>query len=121
MHGERTLHAHPEAHLAGGEGLLETATGAGDHDAGEDLDAGTVALDDLDVDLDGVAGTEVRDVVMEGCGVDRSNQLAHGVVLAGATGHLAVRMDDDPHVTSDPPVAGVMNVRATAEHSATDR
>ncbi len=34
-----------------------------DDDTLEDLDAGPVALDDLDVDLDGVTGAEGGDVV----------------------------------------------------------
>ena len=39
--------------------------GAADHDALEDLDPGAGALDDLDVDLERVAGAERRDVVAQ--------------------------------------------------------
>src|SRR5256885_17030973 len=59
---EGALDADAEADLADGEGLAHTGALAADDDALELLDAGAVALDDLDVHVDGVAGTEVRHV-----------------------------------------------------------
>jgi len=70
VHRERALDAHLEADLADGEGLAHTVAGAADDDALEDLDAGAVALGDVDVHLDGVAGAEVGDVGAQGCCVD---------------------------------------------------
>ncbi len=66
MHREGALHADAEGHLADGEGLTHTATLAADHDALEDLDALFGALDHLDVNVNGVAGGEVGQVVAEG-------------------------------------------------------
>src|SRR5690606_26078316 len=67
---EGPLDADAEADLPHGEGLAHAAAGASDHDALERLDAGAVALDDLDVHLDGVAGTEVGDVVTQRSRID---------------------------------------------------
>ena len=58
MQREGPLHADAEADLADGEGLANAVARTGDDHAGEDLDPGTVALDDLHVHLDGVAGSE---------------------------------------------------------------
>src|SRR6187551_3343689 len=62
VHREGALDADAEAHLAHGERLADAITLAPDGDTLEDLDARASALDDLDVDLERVAGTEVRDV-----------------------------------------------------------
>src|SRR3954454_23020056 len=70
VHREGALDADAEAHLAHGEGLARAAALAADHDALEDLDPGAVALDDADVHLDGVAGTELGDVVAQRIGVE---------------------------------------------------
>src|SRR5206468_9204982 len=70
VHREGPLDTHAEADLAHGEGLPGSAALAADHDALEDLDAGAVALDDADVHLDGVAGTELGDVVAQRVGVE---------------------------------------------------
>src|SRR5690606_19186890 len=70
VHGERALDADAEADLADGERLADPAALAGDDDALERLDAGAVALDDLDVDLERVTGTELRDVAAQRCCVD---------------------------------------------------
>ena len=65
---ERALHAGAEADLADREGLAQAAAVTADDDTLEDLDAGAGALDDLHVDLHGVAGTEVGDVgAQRGC------------------------------------------------------
>src|SRR3954453_11040461 len=58
---EGALDAHAEGDLADGEAAADAAALDADHDALEDLDAGTVPLDDLHVDLDRVTGPEVRD------------------------------------------------------------
>jgi hypothetical protein len=60
---EGPLDTHAEGDLADGEGAADTGAVDADHDALEDLDAGAAALDDLDVDLDGVTGAEGGDVV----------------------------------------------------------
>src|SRR5207253_2223565 len=51
-----------EADLTDGEGLADATAGATDHDALEELDPGASALDDPDVNLEGVTGPELRDV-----------------------------------------------------------
>src|SRR3954452_3431608 len=86
VHREGPLDADAEAHLADGEGLPDAAALTADHGALEDLDAGTVALDDADVHLDGVAGTELGDVVAQRVGVEcvQGVHLRSPVVLAVA-------------------------------------
>src|SRR6478609_6400749 len=59
---EGALDADAERDLADGEGLADAAAVATDDDALEDLDTRARALDDLDVDLEGVAGAEVGNV-----------------------------------------------------------
>src|ERR671911_1329461 len=89
MQWKGALDADAEAHLADGERLTYTRALAADHDALEDLDAAPAALDDLDVDLEGVAGTERGNVVAQAGGVD-GVQGVHRFAdrfLAGATGH----------------------------------
>src|SRR5690606_2657009 len=85
VQGERTLDPHAEADLANRERLAHTATLATDHDALEHLHTLAVALDHVDVDLDGVAGAEVGDVVAKARGVN-GVQGVHRVLLAFATG-----------------------------------
>src|SRR5262245_48666583 len=58
MHGERALHADAEGLLADREGLAHPLALALDDHALEDLRTATRALDDLEVDLDSVAGLE---------------------------------------------------------------
>src|SRR6476661_299225 len=65
VHREGPLDADAVALLADGEGLADATTLAAQHDALEDLDALLGTLDDLDVDIDGVAGAEGRDVVAQ--------------------------------------------------------
>ena len=48
-----------------------------DADALEDLDTGAVALDDLDVDLEGVAGAEIGNVVADARGGERVDDVGH--------------------------------------------
>src|SRR5206468_8707607 len=86
VHREGPLDTHAEADLAHGEGLPGSAALAADHDALEDLDPGAVALDDADVHLDGVAGTERGDVVAQRIGVEcvQGVHLSRPVVLAVA-------------------------------------
>src|SRR5688572_26435250 len=59
---EHSLHTNTTRDLADSEHLARAATLAGEDDALEDLDALFVAFLDLHVDLDRVAGREVRDI-----------------------------------------------------------
>src|SRR5690606_6301023 len=58
VHGEHALHADAEGDLADAEGLAHAVALAANDVALEDLDTGAVALDDLHVHLDVVAGAE---------------------------------------------------------------
>jgi hypothetical protein len=60
MQRKGSLDADSEGLLADGEGLAYTAALALDHDALEDLGAGAIALDHLEVDANAVAGSELR-------------------------------------------------------------
>src|SRR5699024_8041726 len=66
VHGEHALDADAEGHLADAEGLAHAVALATDDVALEDLDTGAVALDDLHVHLDVVAGAECGDVLAQG-------------------------------------------------------
>src|SRR5699024_7599822 len=66
VHGEHALDADAEGHLADPEGLAHAVALATDDVALEDLDAGAVALGDLHVHLDVVAGAECGDVLAQG-------------------------------------------------------
>src|SRR5947209_12923822 len=70
VHREGALDTDAEADLADGEGLADPAALAPDDDALEDLDAGAVALDHADVDLDGVTRPERGDVRPQRVGVE---------------------------------------------------
>jgi len=59
---EHSLHPHASGYFPDGEHLARAASLARNDEALEDLDALFVALFDLHVDLDGVAGLEVGDV-----------------------------------------------------------
>src|SRR5581483_2408531 len=69
VHGEGALDSDPEADLADSERLAHTGTLTADDRALEHLDALPIALDDADMDLEGVSGSEVRDVVAEAAAV----------------------------------------------------
>src|SRR4029079_14871345 len=56
-------------------------------------DARAVALDDLDVDLDGVAGAEVGDVVALRSVGQLVDDVGHGMLLASATGQPRNRVE----------------------------
>src|SRR5690625_4977114 len=71
--GEHALHADAEGDLADTEGLAHAVALAAHDVALEDLDARAVALDDLHVDLDVVAGAEVGQVVAQRRLVDRKS------------------------------------------------
>gem|GEM_PF-5741590 len=62
---EGTLNAHAEGNLADGERGGHTVTATSDHDTLEDLDTRAVTFDDLDVHLEGVAGSERGDVIAQ--------------------------------------------------------
>ncbi len=63
MEGEYPLHPHTEAHLSHGEGGGSALAVAGDHHALEHLDPLPAAFHHTHVDLDGVAGAELGEVV----------------------------------------------------------
>src|SRR5256714_6750010 len=82
---EGPLDPDPEADLANREGLPQAGTLAPDDDAVEDLDPGTVALDDPCMDLERVAGAEIRDVGPLRLGV-QGVQRVHRCCFLGAQG-----------------------------------
>ena len=102
MHGEGPLHADAEAHLAHGEGLLHAAALAPHDRALEDLDPLPGALDHPDVDLDGVAGAEVGDVVAQAVAIDRFQWGAWEGVLTShrlsAGRNMVAVLGQDTHV-----------------------
>src|SRR4051794_38327073 len=65
-HGEHTLDAFAVGNLADGEALVEASAGAADADAFIGLHAAAVAFDHLDVDDQGIAGPELRDLLAGG-------------------------------------------------------
>src|SRR5262249_28182437 len=65
VHRERALDADGVADLPDGERLAGATALPPDDDALEDLDPGAAALDDADMNLQGVTGPEVRDVVTD--------------------------------------------------------
>src|SRR5207342_3155333 len=69
--GEGALNADAVADLANGERLADATAGSTDHHPLEDLHAGLVALNDSDVNLQGVAGTELGNVVSQRGRVDK--------------------------------------------------
>ena len=87
MHRKGALDTDAEADLADGERLAHARALATDHDTLEDLDARAGPLDDLDVDLQSVPGTEVRDVRALRGGVEGVQRLHRGLISRGATGH----------------------------------
>ena len=66
MNGEDALDALAIGDLAYREILVDPATGAADAHALISLHAGALALDHLDVDAHGVAGTELGDLALLG-------------------------------------------------------
>jgi len=65
VNGEGTLNTHLEAHLADREGLANAVARTTDDNALEHLNTRTRTFDDVYVNLDVIAGTEVRNVVFE--------------------------------------------------------
>ena len=65
MQREDALDAFAVGDLADGEALVEAAAGTGDAHALVGLHAGPLAFDDLDIDLEGVAGLEIRHLLAE--------------------------------------------------------
>ena len=59
MEWEHPLDAYAEAHFADGEGLANSATIFGDHDAFEDLRSFAATFDDPNVHLDNIAWSEL--------------------------------------------------------------
>ena len=85
VHGERPLHADAEGLLADREGLAHPLALALDDDALEDLRAATRALDDLEVDLDAVAGLEPGDAAQLRA-LEAVDDGAHGEKRAASQG-----------------------------------
>ena len=65
VYGERTLNADLEADLANAERLANAFTRATDDNTLENLDTRARTFDDVDVNLDGVAGAEIWNVVAQ--------------------------------------------------------
>src|SRR5664279_1349245 len=84
---EGALDADAVAHLADREGLAYTRTLQADDDTLEHLDPGLVALDDSYVDLERVAGSELREVGAQRAGVEEVERVHGWSLPAGATGH----------------------------------
>ena len=100
MQREATLHAGAEADLADQEGLAQAGALTSDHHTGEGLDTGVVAFLDLDVDVDGVAGTERRDLLggLHVLGVKCLNSVNHCYSLvAAAYQRTGLGFGDDWH------------------------
>lgn len=74
---EGTLYADTEGNLAHGEGLADTGALAADADALEELCTLVVTLNNLDVDVEGIAGAEGRDVVAQLCCIDLVDNVGH--------------------------------------------
>ena len=85
------LDADAEADLADREGLAQAGALAADHDALEDLDAGTVALDDPGVHLDGVTGAEVGKVGPLRLGVERVQRVHRCILVSSRRTGSSVR------------------------------
>src|SRR3954451_22596448 len=83
---EGPLDAHAEGDLADGEGAADPGSLDADADTLEDLQSRAVALDDLDVHLEGVAGAERGKVVAPRGSSERVDDVGHGRLLEGATG-----------------------------------
>ena len=62
---EGTLHTDAERHLANGKGLTDTGALATDNNAPEHLNTGLLALNDLHVDINGIAGAKLRNIVAQ--------------------------------------------------------
>ena len=62
---ELTLDSNLERDLTNGEGFADSVARAADNDALEDLDTAAATFDDVDVNLDVVADTEIGDVATE--------------------------------------------------------
>ena len=67
---EGTLHADAERHLADGKGLTDAGALATDNNATEHLDTGLLSLDDLHVDINGIAGAKLRNIVAQLCSIN---------------------------------------------------
>ncbi|VXB15296.1 hypothetical protein ARTHRO9V_120049 [Arthrobacter sp. 9V] len=68
VYREGTLYADTEGNLAHGEGFANAVTLAAQDEALEYLDTGVLAFDDVDVNLEGVARTELRNIITQrGC------------------------------------------------------
>src|ERR1051326_7653115 len=78
IEGEHSFDSDSSGDLADGEHLARTTAFARDDETLEDLDALFVAFLDLHVDLDGVAGREVRDVGARFARLDQFHDVRHG-------------------------------------------
>ncbi len=83
VNGEGPLDADSEAQLADGEGFTNAATLAGDDVALEYLDTLTVVLDDLYVNLNGVARFEFWDVIAALCLLNEIGEVHRRFLVIG--------------------------------------
>src|SRR5690606_28844526 len=74
---EHALDAFAVRDLAHRKGRIEAAVALSDHDAGKGLQALALPFLDLDLDLDGVAGTERRDLAIHLFGLYLPDDVVH--------------------------------------------
>lgn len=86
--GELTLDAHLEGNLTDCEGFTDSVTATSDDDTLEDLDTASATFDDVYVNLDGVADSEVGDVALQRRCVNGIKLLHDDSLSALASGRL---------------------------------
>src|SRR5665647_1617440 len=96
VHGESALDTDAEGLLAHGERLAHAVALALDHGALEDLDAVATALDHLEVDLDVVAGLELRHTLAQLLAFDVLDDV-HGASFRAKTGGQSSRSGAAAH------------------------
>ena len=77
MNREGTLNADAEGNLTHGEGLADAVALTADADTLEELGTLGAALDDLDVDVKGIARAEGRDIVAQRSCINLINEVCH--------------------------------------------
>ncbi len=98
--GKRRSTPVPKLILLNQEGLAQAGALTSDHHTGEGLDTGVVAFLDLDVDVDGVAGTERRHLLggLHVLGVKCLNSVNHrDSLVAAAYQRTGLGFGDDWH------------------------
>ena len=94
VHWEGTLHTNTEGNLTDGEGLADAGVLTLDHNTTENLHTGLGALDDLDVNVEGVTGAELWNIVAQLCCIDLVENM-HGVKSFARLDRGSSRLFDD--------------------------